>query len=371
MFENFVEKKIHSLVPYPPGKPSKELGRELRINKIVKLASNENPLGPSPLAIKALSRSLHEVHEYPEGPCYYLREKLFSILSKKYSFLTKDHITFGNGTNELIELIVRTFTHSSNHVLTSEKAFIIYKLVAEAHGCHVDLVPIKNFTFDLQAFRKKVTAKTKLVFIANPNNPTGTHVTKKELISFLQAMEGKEVLIVLDEAYYEYATNSDYPDGISLLKRFKNLVVLRTFSKIYGLAGLRVGYMIAHPEIIHYINKVKAPFNVNSLAQHAASAALEDTAFVEKSLKTNKEGQEYLYSQFKRMGIFYLPSSANFVLIDVEKDSLQIYQHLLKEGVIIRPLTGYDLKTHFRVTVGTPSQNEFFIQALEKVLCFR
>ena len=371
MFENFVEKNIHLLAPYPPGKPSKELSRELNINKVIKLASNENPLGPSPRALKAISNGLNDIHEYPEGPCFYVRDKLFSTLSKKYDFLTKDHLTFGNGTNELIELLVRTFTRAKDHVLTSEKAFIIYKLVAEAHGCCVDLAPLKDFTFDLQALKKRVTSKTKLVFIANPNNPTGTHVSKTELLSFLKAMEKKKVLIVLDEAYYEYARERDYPDGISLLEKFKNLVVLRTFSKIYGLAGLRIGYAVAHPEIIHYINKVKAPFNVNTLAQYAACAALEDNDFIEKSLKMNREGQEYLYYQFKRMGIFYLPSSTNFIFIDTEKESLRIYQNLLREGVIIRPLVGYDLKTHFRVTVGTRSQNEFFIRALEKVLDIR
>ena len=369
MFENFVEKNIHRLVPYPPGKPSKELSRELHIDKVIKLASNENPLGPSPKALQAILKGLNEIHEYPEGSCYYVRDRLFSTLNKKYDFLTKDHLLFGNGTCELIELMVRTFTRAPDHILTSEKAFIIYKLVGEAHGCHVDLVPLKNFTFDLKAFKKKVSDQTKLIFIANPNNPTGTHVNEAELLSFLKAMAQKKVLIVLDEAYYEYARGKDYPDGISLLDQFKNLVILRTFSKIYGLAGLRIGYAVAHPEIIHYMNKVRAPFNVNSMAQRAACAALDDNDFVEKSLKTNREGQEYLYDQFKKMGIFYLPSSTNFVFIDTEKDSLQIYQQLLREGVIIRPLLGYGLKTHFRVTVGTPLENEFFIHALEKVLC--
>jgi len=371
VFENFVEKNIRALFPYPPGKPSKELKRELNINKVIKLASNENPLGASPKALQAIKDGLGEVHEYPEGPCYYVRDKLFAILSKKYGFLTPDHLTFGNGTNELIELIVRTFTRADDHVLTSDQAFIIYKLVAEAHGCHVNLVSLKNFTFDLKAFEKNITSETKLIFIANPNNPTGTHVNTRELLSFLQAMATQKVLIILDEAYYEYASGMDYPDGILELKTFKNLIILRTFSKIYGLAGLRIGYAVAHPEIINYINKVKAPFNVNTLAQHAACAALEDNDFIQESLKVNGQGKAYLCDQFKRMGLFYLPSSANFIFIDTEKESLLIYQRLLKKGVIIRPLTGYNLKTHFRVTVGTPPQNKFLIQALEKALCLR
>ncbi|MBI2609286.1 MAG: histidinol-phosphate transaminase [Deltaproteobacteria bacterium] len=371
MFESLVGKNIRNLFPYPPGKPIDEVQRELGVYDVVKLASNENPLGPSPKAIRAVLEVLNQSSFYPEGSCYYLRNKLVQKLNKNLLLneeIRKDQVIFGNGTNELIELIVRTFCVPGDEVLTSEKAFIMYSLVAEAHGCDVGFSPLKDYTFDLEAIFNNITPQTKLVFIANPNNPTGTYVSQKDLQEFLEKTQEKNVMVVLDEAYCEYVEEKDYPHGIRLLSEFPHLIVLRTFSKIYGLAGFRVGYGVAHPDAISFINKVKSPFNVNNLAQKAAEAALDDEEFVLKTKAVIKEGFTYLYDAFNELGISYVKSSANFIMIDVKQDALLLHERLLRRGIILRPLTAYGLKTHFRVTVGTPVENRKLVSVLTALL---
>lgn len=353
-----IRKAIKGLSAYEPGKPIDEVKRELGLTSVVKLASNENPFGPSPKAIEAIFSSLPDLNRYPEGSCFYLRE----ALSKKLK-VGPESLIFGNGSDELIEIIAKTFLEQDDEAVISEMAFVRFEMAVKLMGARAVVTKARNFTHDLSQMAKAVTGKAKLIFVANPNNPTGTMNTKDEVEDFLADVP-QDVLVVFDEAYYEYIDRQDYPQTIDYLREGRNLIILRTFSKVYGLAGLRIGYGISRPETIKDLNRVRPPFNVNSLAQSAALAALGDEQWVNECRRKNEEGREFFYREFDRLSLAYIQSVTNFVLLDVKKDAQKAFEKLLAEGVIVRPITG----TYIRVTIGTQEENERFILALENIL---
>ena len=353
-----VAENIKNITPYVPGKPIEELERELGISGSVKLASNENPLGSSPKAIAAIRKALEGLNRYPDGSGYYLSE----ALAKKYD-VGISQIILGNGSNELIELVVRTFAQPGDEIISADPSFVVYKMITQAAGGTNVIVPCKELRHDLDAMAGKITPKTRIVFIANPNNPTGTMNTKAEMDRFMDRVPD-HVIVAVDEAYFEYVTHADYPDSLDYLKAGKNVLVLRTFSKIYGLAGLRIGYGITSGQIAELMNKVRQPFNTNSLGQIGALAALGDRKHVEKSIAINNEGKQFLYQSFQRLGISYTPTETNFIFFEAPMDGREVYTMLLKQGVIIRPMGGKKL----RVTIGLPDENKRFVNELEKVV---
>lgn len=359
--KNLVRPWIHSLEPYPPGKPIDELEREFGIRDSIKLASNENPLGPSPRALAAVQTALADIHRYPDGNCYHLRRALAHKLR-----CAPESLIFGNGSNEVIELIVRTFLHAGEEAVMADQAFVIYRMLVQAQGGRGIIVPLRNFTHDLEAMAEAITPATRLVFLANPNNPTGTIFFREQWEEFLAAVP-PDVIIVMDEAYAEFVEDERYPDALADLRGNHLLIVLRTFSKIYGLAGLRVGYGVAHPDIIDLLNRLRAPFNVNTLAQVAALAALDDDAHVERTRRGNREGMAYLREAFAALGLEPVPSWANFLLVRVG-NAARLYDALLRQGVIVRPVPVYGFPEHVRVTVGTREENERLVLALGRLL---
>jgi histidinol-phosphate aminotransferase len=353
-----VAENIRTLIPYTPGKPIEELERELGIKGSIKLASNENPLGPSRKAIEAIRKAVENIHRYPDGGGYYLKR----TLSERHE-VKPEQIILGNGSNEVIEIFVRTFLRPGDEAIMANPSFVVYPMVIQAaYGKNV-VVPLKEGRHNLDGMVKRVTDKTRMVFIANPNNPTGTINTETEFDSMMKNLpEG--VLVVVDEAYYEYVTSRDYPDTMKYLREGRNIIILRTFSKIYGLAGLRIGYGITKKEFVNEMNKVRQPFNTNSLAQIGALAALSDYRHVEESRRINEEGKMYLYKELNSMGVKYLPTEANFIYIDIEGDAFQLYERFLKEGVIVRPMGHRNL----RLTIGLPDENRRFIKVFRKTL---
>lgn len=359
---NLVSEEIENLIPYPPGKPIEELEREYGIQGSVKLASNENALGPSPKAVHAIKDALDGLHRYPDGSGYYLKESL-----AKFYDLDPENLIIGNGSNEIIELIFRTFLLPGDEVVVARPTFVVYELVAQASRGKSVVVPLKDMTYDLESMLEKITPRTRFVFVANPNNPTGTIVKRNAFERFLSSVPD-DVIVVLDEAYCEYVTDSEFPSGIEYWNAGKLVVVLRTFSKIYGLAGLRIGYGIASTELINNMNKVRQPFNVNSLAQIGARVALNDRKHVEMSRENNKKGIDYLFGELRDLGYFCLPTQANFFLIRVGNNAAEIYERLLRKGVIIRPMKGYNLDEYIRVTVGLPEENRRFLASFQEVI---
>lgn len=356
---NNVPKYIKELIPYPPGKPIDEVEREYGISGSVKLASNECPVGPSPKALEAAGEALKTINIYPDGSGYYLKKRL----SKKHG-VQSANLILGNGSNEIIELIARTFIAKDDEAVMGDPAFIVYQLITKAIGAKPVPVPLKNYVHDLKGMAEKITPKTRVVFVANPNNPTGTIVNSIDLATFIDAVP-EDVLIVMDEAYHEYAQLSEhYEESLKYVKERQNVILLRTFSKAYGLAGLRIGYGIASREIISMLERVRQPFNINSLALAAAEAALDDEDHIKRGLQVNSEGMSYLESKLDESGISYVKSYANFLLINTGKDGAMLYEELLKRGVIVRPMGGYGLKDYVRVTVGLKEENERFIKAL-------
>ena len=352
---------IQSLIPYPPGKPLQELEREYGIRDSIKLASNENPLGPSPRATAAIATALGELHRYPEGGCHYLREAVAARLE-----VAPETLLFGNGSNELIELIVRTFLQPGETALMADQAFVVYRLIVQAAGGRSVAVPLRDYTHDLEAIAAAITPQTRIVFLANPNNPTGTIFHRAEWERFL-ARVPDDRLIVMDEAYAEFVEDPEYPQSLAAVRAGRPVIVLRTFSKLYGLAGLRVGYGVARPDLIDLMNRVRQPFNVNSLAQIGACAALGDHQHVERTRACNREGMQRLRTECERLGCEVVPSWANFLLIRVGRGAA-LYEELLRQGVIVRPMDGYGFPDHVRVTVGTEAENRRFVAALEKCL---
>ena len=356
-----VPQYIRSLIPYEPGKPIEEVEREYGISNSVKLASNENPLGPSPKAVAAMRAKLDQLNLYPDGDCYYLKQGL----SRKLG-VAPETLIFGNGSNEIIELAARTFLRPGDEAVMAEQAFVVYQLIVQAVGARSRAVPLRNFTHDLPALAEAVTPRTRMIFMANPNNPTGTIFRRAEWEHFLGEVSA-DVLLVVDEAYFEYVADADYPDSLRYHTGDHAIITLRTFSKLYGLAGLRIGYGIGSKDLISLMQRVRQPFNVNAPAQWGALAALDDAEHVKRSLDVNREGLEFLHKEFIRLGLEFVPSHANFILVRVGRGQ-EVFQQLLPQGVIVRPMAGYRFPEHVRVTVGTPEENRKFIQALEKVI---
>ena len=358
---------LKGLHPYQPGKPVEELQREYGISNIIKLASNENPLGPSPLALDAIKQAFDELARYPDGNGFLLKQALSNKLN-----VSLPQITLGNGSNDILELIARAFATSDNEIIFSQHAFAVYPLVTQAINAKAVVTAAKNWGHDLEAMANAITDKTRLIFVANPNNPTGTWLGRDELKYFIKGLPG-HVIVVVDEAYFEYAIDprmqaDDYPDALQWLSEFPNLIVTRTFSKAYGLAALRVGYSVSHPDIADLLNRVRQPFNVNHLAIVAASAAMDDSQHLNKAIQVNATGMQQLADGFDALGLDYIPSVGNFVSVDVGKDGASVYDALLHEGVIVRPVANYQMPQYLRITVGLAQENERFLQALQKVL---
>ncbi|MBC7328336.1 histidinol-phosphate transaminase [bacterium] len=352
---------IYKIAPYEPGKPIEEVKRELGLSDVIKMASNENPLGPSPLALQAIREHLEEISYYPDGNCTILRQKL----SEKLGF-PPNCFVFGSGVDEIIHFLGLAFLDEGDEALTVEPSFVRYDASALLNKAIIRKVPLKDYQYDVDALISAINERTKLLFIANPNNPTGTFIDKEGLKRLLEKAKGK--LVVLDEAYVEFVEDTTFPDSLLFLREGYDIIVLRTFSKIYGLAGLRIGYGIANEETVKAIEHIREPFNVNHLAQVAAVAALDDDEHIRKTQQVVWEGKRYLYEQFKEMGLRYIPSQTNFILVDVGKDSREVFRSLLREGVIVRTGDIFGCPNFLRVTIGTEKQNERFIRALKKVL---
>jgi histidinol-phosphate aminotransferase len=361
-WESLANEHILGIAPYEPGKPIEELERELMIHNPIKLASNENPLPPSDRVQKAIIAALSSLDRYPDGSGFYLRQ----ALAKKHGVMP-DQVVLGNGSNELIELLVRTFLRPGDEAIVPHPSFVVYPMIVQAAGGVRVMVMLKDFRLDLDAMARAITPMTKLVFVANPNNPTATIVTKDEVEHFM-ARVPERTIVIFDEAYIEFAMAPDFPDTLAYVKQGRKVVTLRTFSKASSLAGLRVGYGIADADAIALMNRIRQPFNVNSLAQAAGLAALDDEAHILECVRMIEAGRHFLYDEFKRIGLQYVPSRANFILVDVGRNAAEIYQKLLHQGVIVRPMTPFGLETALRITVGTPEENRKLVKALRVVL---
>lgn len=353
-----VHPDIAALSPYVPGKPIDELQRELGLARVIKLASNENPLGPSPKAMAVLNESAATLHRYPDGGAFKLRE----ALADRWK-VTSDHIILGNGSDEVLGLLARTFLSPGDEAVMADQTFVIYKMeVMAAHGKAV-AVPLTQWRHNLPAMADAITSRTRLLFVCNPNNPTGTMVSSEE-VKRLMARVPEQVIVVFDEAYFEYVRSSEFPDTMAYVRQSRNAIVLRTFSKIYGLAGLRIGYGVTTPEITNLLNRVRPPFNANSMAQRAALAALNDDEHMAKSRTANEAGMGQVRTGLRQLGFEPVPSEANFLYFDVGKDGREVFEALLREGVIVRHIEGRML----RVTIGQEEENTSFLAALKRVV---
>ena len=355
---------VQQLSPYVPGKPVDELARELDLDPatIVKLASNENLLGASPKALDAIRAELAELTRYPDGNGFALK----SLLAEQCG-VQLDQVTLGNGSNDILELVARAYLAPGLNAVFSEHAFAVYPIVTQAVGAQARVVPAKDWGHDLPAMLAAIDSDTRVVFIANPNNPTGTWFGVDALNEFLQDVP-EHVLVVLDEAYIEYAEGGDLPDGLEFLAAYPNLLVSRTFSKAYGLAALRVGYGLSTAVVADVLNRVRQPFNVNSLALAAACAALKDTDYLAQSRRLNEAGMQQLQTGFRELGLGWIPSRGNFIALDLGQVAAPVYQGLLREGVIVRPVANYGMPNHLRITIGLPAENSRLLEALAKVL---
>jgi histidinol-phosphate aminotransferase len=351
---------VETLTPYLPGKPIEEVEREYGISDVAKLASNENPLGPSPRAMAAAREAMAQVNLYPDGSAFFLKRALARKLGT-----TPEEIVVGNGSNEVLELMVRTFMGSDDETLTSANSFVVYKLATSAHGRRCVEAPMRDHRYDLDAIAERLSPRTRLVFLANPDNPNGTWFGKAALERFLAAVP-RLVLVVLDEAYIEYATDPDLPDALELRRRYPNLVVVRTFSKIYGLAGLRLGYGILRPDLAGYLDRVREPFNTNLVAQAAGIAALGDEEHVARTRQLVASERPFLSQELSALGAVVYPSQTNFVLADFPgRPGPQLFEALLRQGVVVRPIGG---PTCQRITLGTRAENQKLLGALRKAL---
>lgn len=358
---------VQGLAPYPPGKPIEEVEREYGVKNAAKLASNENPLGPSPRAIEAMQAAVKDVWLYPDGNGFNLKSKLATKLG-----VSMDMITLGNGSSDILQFVMQAYVDKESEVIFSQHSFAIYPILTQMMGATAVVPPAKNWGNDLDAIAAAVTERTRVIFIANPNNPTGTWLSGAELEAFLAKIP-EQVIVVLDEAYFEYAIAAEtgangYPDGMQWVDRYPNLVVSRTFSKVYGLAGVRIGYGVCNPQLADVLNRVRPPFNVNSIALVGAEAALDDTEHLTRSVSINAAGLQQLYAGFEAMGLDYIPSAGNFVAVDLAQTAAPFYEDLLREGVIVRPVANYQMPTYLRITVGSEAQNSKVLAALKKVL---
>lgn len=370
-FKQLAVSGVQGLHPYQPGKPIDELARELGLDEkdIVKLASNENPTGPSEKALAAVQQQFAELTRYPDGAGFDLKATLCEVLGKDGCNIRAEQITLGNGSSDILDFITRVFVNDGDNVVVSQHAFSIYGLDAKMAGGEALVAPAKDFGHDLDAMLALINDKTRIVFITNPNNPTGTWLNKQELLSFLDQVPA-QVLVLLDEAYFEYVAEADYPNGIELVNQYPNLVVTRTFSKAYGLASLRVGFGISSPELADLLNRVRPPFNVNAFALAAAQATLLDNDYLTNSVALNNAGMAYLTGEFTRLGLSYIPSVGNFISVKMPAgiDALAVNRGLLQAGVIVRPLANYDMAEYLRISIGSEKENQVFIRALESVL---
>ena len=352
---------VASLHPYEPGKPVQELERELGLKNIIKLASNENPLGPSKKALAVLNNP-GDLSRYPDGNGFQLK-----TLLAEYHGVQTDQITLGNGSNEILELIARAILTPDHEVIFSEHAFAVYPLVTQAIGARAVVVPAIDYGHDLAGFLQAITDRTRLMFIANPNNPTGTWLTAEDLRSFAGSVPDN-IVIVVDEAYFDYVHEDGYTDCVKWIADYPNLLVTRTFSKAYGLAGMRIGYGVTHRDLTDLLNRVRQPFNVNSLAMAMAAAAMNDREHIANSTRVNQLGMQQLVRAFKRMNLAWIPSAGNFVCVDVQRPGRDIFNKLLRQGVIVRPVDNYGMQGHIRITIGLQEDNNRLIEALEKVI---
>lgn len=353
---------IQGLSPYQAGKPIEELQRELGLKHVVKLASNENPLGPGAAVLAACERTMRDITRYPDANGFELKQ----ALSAQFG-LQPQQLTLGNGSNDVLDLIARVFLRPGTSAVFSEFAFAVYPIATQACGARAIVTPAKDWGHDLDAMAAAIEADTRVVFIANPNNPTGTWLTRTALLNFLRRVP-QEVVVVLDEAYTEFVDDPEFPNGFDLLAEFPNLIVTRTFSKAYGLGGLRVGYAVSTPVIADLLNRVRAPFNVSVPGLAAATAALGDAEYLARSRQINRDGMGQLVAGFERLGLPYIPSVGNFVVAEFAGDALPVYDRLLREGVIVRPLGQYKMPRHLRISIGLPEENQLFLDALAKVL---
>ena len=353
---------VRELQPYQPGKPVEELERDLGLSDIVKLASNENPRTSSDVIAKALAQQQSDTSRYPDGSGYTLKIRLSELLG-----VSTDQLTLGNGSNDVLELLVRAFVCPGQGVVVSEHSFAVYSLAACAVGADLKTAPARSWGHDLDAMLSLVDQNTRVVFIANPNNPTGTWVESETLLSFLDLVPATTI-VVIDEAYYEYCEDPDFPNAIDLLNKYPFLVSTRTFSKIYGLAGMRVGYSVSSPAIADLLNRVRQPFNVNSFGLAAARLALDDAEFLAESRRLNTQGRNRIYAGFSELGLEYIPSTGNFVCVNLARPAKLVHESMLKQGVIVRPVANYGLPNHLRVTVGLPHENEKMIDAMTVAL---
>lgn len=357
-----VKPAILQLKPYQPGKPINDVKRELGLTDVIKIASNENPLGFSSTLTEKLISAFPEIMRYPDGGCLALKAAL-----SKHLNIPETCLIIGNGSEDVLKMLLQAFVWGDKHLLISQYGFIAYKILAQGLGVSCKEIPEPHFQIDLSALQAAVTATTGMIILANPNNPTGTYVTEKAFKTFLDNIP-PQVLVVCDEAYYEYVVEKDYPQTLLLQKQYPNLIITRTFSKIYGLAGLRVGYGIAHEKIIDLVNRIRQPFNVNHLGQIAASVALADQDFVKKGIMLNEQGKQQYYDKLKALGLHYIPTAGNFILVEFKQPGKQIYQALLEQGVIVRPMDPYGLDKFLRITIGTEQENQTCLRALERIL---
>ena len=360
--KHLAKKTIFNIQPYVPGRPIEDVKRELGLKEVIKLASNENPYSPSPKVIKALTQEIKNVNRYPDGGCYELRK----ILAKDLKVNLKQLI-FGNGSDEVIVLATRAFLSEGDEVVIAKPSFLIYELASKIEGSQIKEIPLKDFRYDLAKMKAAVTPKTRIIFLGNPDNPAGSYLTEHQVRDFLKDLS-QDILVFIDEAYYEFVTEKDYVDSIALLKSYPNVIVTRTFSKMYGLAGLRIGYGVAREELIDVLNRIRDPFNVNALAQVAAVACLKDQNYYRKLAKKIQQQREFLYQSFDRLGVECVKSYTNFILINLKTDSRDMTQKLLKKGIIVRDMNGWGLKNFIRVTIGTEIENKKFLKALEELL---
>ena len=361
-WKKLVRKEISKIQPYVPGKPITEVKEELGLEEIIKMASNENPLPVSKKVKKAIEKEISNINLYPDGAS----RSLVADLAEKND-VEEEMIICGNGSDGIIKVIGETFLDRDSQVIISYPSFVEYKFIAQLMGTHIIRVWMRNYQQNLEGIAEACSSDTDMIFLTNPDNPTGTMFTEQELEKLLAEIP-EDTLVILDEAYHEYVQNDEYPDGIDYVKKGYPVIVLRTFSKAYGLAGLRLGYGIAQPEIIEKLMKARDPFNVNRLAEMAGKAALKDEEFLNKTIEINEKGKKYLYSELERMGLEYIPTSANFILVNIQHDSEEVFQKMLEKGVIIRPGKPLGYPEHLRVTVGLPEENEKFVEVLEEVI---
>jgi histidinol-phosphate aminotransferase len=360
--KNIANKNIVNIKPYVGGKPISEVKREFGLKSVIKLASNENPYGPSPKVLKAIEAAARDINRYPDGSCYELRQ----LIAKRLK-VSADQLVFGCGSDEIIVLALRAFVNEGDEVIMAKPSFLVYSIGSTMVGAKLIEVPLQGLRYDLVAMKKAVTSRTKIVFIGNPDNPSGQYPTKSEVEVFLKDLPGN-VLVFFDEAYFEFVDAKDYVDTLALLKSRRNIIVTRTFSKLFGLAGLRIGYGIADPQVADFMNRAREPFNVTSIAQAAAIAALKDEAYYKKILKVLEREREVVCAGLELLGLVYSKGATNFIQVRMPRASREVALDLMKKGIIVRDMSAWGLQDYIRVTIGTPAENKRFLKVLKESL---